>query len=51
MEEMCYEAHSTGILAEREAFNVKSEGDGASIVDEIWWNAEKKIESIEYFMD
>lgn len=51
MEEICYEAHSTGILAEREIFSVKIEADGASIVDDVWWNAEKKMEEIEYFMD
>jgi hypothetical protein len=49
IEEICYEAHSTGIIAEREMFSMKNEvsaGDGASMVDDIWWNAEKKIESI-----
>ena len=46
MEEICYEAHSTGILAEREIFSVKIEADGTSIVDDVWWNAEKKMEEI-----
>jgi hypothetical protein len=36
-------------MAEREIFSMKNDvsvGDGANLVDDIWWNAEKKIESI-----
>jgi hypothetical protein len=38
-------------MAERELFSLKNEGDGSSMVDDIWWNAEKKMEEVEYFMD
>jgi hypothetical protein len=51
MEELCYEAHSTALLPEREPFHARHEGCMDGSIDDIWWNAEKKIESIEYFMD
>jgi hypothetical protein len=52
MEELCYEAHSTALLPDPfHSLAPRHEHGLEGSIDDIWWTAEKKIESIEYFMD